>query len=242
MNKTINFLQLPKFPVDTQVMDDMISMIAFLESVIAKVATSGDSLIISGCVVSNNTISSGIVYYDGKIMPFAGGDWFGPDDTAIDFEATTTQVTADSVTYDVVTSYSAFPYEDDQAAPGDYIASFKRLHQRVKVAINLSATGSGYTNSMTGTLMITEHGSVTIRGTIAYSCTQDPNQATPYEIGILSNTRLVDGNLYHFPHIAPGGTPVNIIHADGLLSIEVPAGNQTLIGTIKTTLSFNIYE
>lgn len=242
MNKTIDFLQAVKFPVDTQVLADMMSAIEFLEQVLAKVASPNESLIISGCVVSNNTISDGIVYFDGKIMPFVGGTWHGPDYSAVDVTETPVNITADGDTYQVSKSYFAFVYNDNQAPPEAMMASFKRLHSRVKTTFSISATGPGYNNSMNGKIVITEQGSVTINATLSFACAQDPGQELSYSFGVLTHPALVDGQVYQFA-ILNATTVFMVTIADGDISIRIPSGNQSLVGTnIKATFTFNLYQ
>lgn len=242
MNKRINFLQKPKFPLDTQVFADMVSVFDFIEEVIAKIASPDEALIISGCEVSNNTIGNGIIYYDGKIMPFVGGTWYGPDDSAVDITETPVSITADGETYQVSLAYSAFCYEDSQASPGAFIAGFRRLHQRVKTTFSISESGVGYDNSITGKILISEHGSVTINANINFACAQDPGTELSYSFGSLTHPALVDGQLYQFP-ILNGAMVLMVTIADGNISIRIPSGSQSLVGqNIKSTFTFNLYK
>lgn len=70
MNKKIDFQQTGGFPLDTDVLEFMQESYALLHA-LGELA--GNLSILRGCEVVGNTVTNGIVYIDGVIMPFKGG-------------------------------------------------------------------------------------------------------------------------------------------------------------------------
>lgn len=69
MNK-LNFNQSVGFPLETEILDEMQKAWTVLN---ALGAIAGNFTIISGCVVTNATATSGVVYINGEVLEFRGG-------------------------------------------------------------------------------------------------------------------------------------------------------------------------
>ena len=68
MNK-IDFLKYTTFPLDSNTMDFMQKMI---ETVVGMSAVCGEKVIVSGCTVSGNHVSDGLVIIKGELLEFKG--------------------------------------------------------------------------------------------------------------------------------------------------------------------------
>ncbi|AOW09529.1 hypothetical protein [Flavobacterium gilvum] len=70
MNK-IDFNQPGGFPLETETLDFMQATYSLLLNKIGELA--GDRSIISGCVTTGTSVSDGLVYVNGELLPFVGG-------------------------------------------------------------------------------------------------------------------------------------------------------------------------
>ena len=69
MNR-VNYIQTGGFPMDTHNLDFLQNCFRLLNS-LGDLA--GDKAIISGCKITGNSISNGVVYLNGEIIEFRGG-------------------------------------------------------------------------------------------------------------------------------------------------------------------------
>lgn len=67
---TFNFLQIGGYPLETDTLDEMQKAYNIFN---ALGALAGDKTIISGCMVTGDTISDGVVYLNGELYNFVGG-------------------------------------------------------------------------------------------------------------------------------------------------------------------------
>lgn len=71
--KKINFGYAGGFPLQTDTLDFMQN--AYQEAFAGLAQAFGDKVILSGCVITDNAISDGIISYYGEIIPFKGGTY-----------------------------------------------------------------------------------------------------------------------------------------------------------------------
>jgi hypothetical protein len=71
---TLNFNQSVGFPLETNILDEMQTSYSLFN---ALGAIAGNFSIISGCVLSGSTVADGVVFINGEVLEFKGGNCSG---------------------------------------------------------------------------------------------------------------------------------------------------------------------